>query len=73
MAQLVVRNLDADLVQALRRRAAEEGCSAEELHRRILRSALRSEGLRERLLAIPPVGEDGDFERDPSPARTVDL
>jgi antitoxin FitA len=71
MAELVVRNLDAELVQALHRRAAEEGYSAEELHRPILRSALRSEGLREKLLAIPAAGEDADFERDSSPARTV--
>ena len=37
MAALTVRNLEDDLVRALKRRAVEEGVSAEELHRRILR------------------------------------
>ena len=49
MAQLVVRNLDDELVRQLKRRAAEHGRSAEEEHRQILRSALRSDGLAERL------------------------
>jgi antitoxin FitA len=40
MAALTVRNLEDDLVRALKRRAVEEGVSAEELHRRILRRAL---------------------------------
>ena len=41
MAALTVRNIDDDLVRALKRRAVEEGVSAEELHRRILRRALK--------------------------------
>lgn len=40
MAALTVRNIEDDLVRVLKRRAVEEGVSAEELHRRILRRAL---------------------------------
>ncbi|TCZ61075.1 FitA-like ribbon-helix-helix domain-containing protein [Roseicella aquatilis] len=40
MATLTVRNLDDDLVRALRIRAAEHGRSAEAEHREILRQAL---------------------------------
>lgn len=40
MAVLTVRNVEEDIVRALKRRAVEEGVSAEELHRRILRRAL---------------------------------
>jgi len=40
MATLMVRNLEDDVVRALRIRAAEHGRSAEAEHREILRSAL---------------------------------
>ena len=40
MATLTVRNIEDELVRSLKRRAVEEGVSAEELHRRILRRAL---------------------------------
>ena len=40
MATLTVRNLDDDLVRALRIRAAEHGRSAEAEHREILRQSL---------------------------------
>ena len=40
MAQLLVRNLETALVQKLRSRAAIQGGSVEEAHRRLLRSAL---------------------------------
>jgi antitoxin FitA len=40
MAVLTVRNVEDELVRRLKRRAVEEGVSAEELHRRILRRAL---------------------------------
>lgn len=66
MAQLLVRNLDDDLVDALKARAATQGESAEEVHRRILREALRGPRRRsfaEVLAAIPNVGRDEDFER----------
>jgi plasmid stability protein len=42
MAQLVVRNLDAEIVAALRTRAARKGRSMEAEHRDILADALRS-------------------------------
>jgi len=41
MAQLLVRDLSTDLVDALKRRAAEHGRSAEAEHRIILEEALR--------------------------------
>lgn len=41
MAQLLVRELPPDLVDALKRRAAEHGRSAEAEHRIILEEALR--------------------------------
>jgi plasmid stability protein len=40
VATLTVRNLDDDVVRALRIRAAEQGRSAEAEHREILRQAL---------------------------------
>lgn len=69
MAQLVVRNLDDDLVQALKQRAAAQGSRAEEMRRQILQAALRGPKRRsfaEVLLEIPNVGEDADFERNQS-------
>lgn len=69
MAQLVVRNLDDDLVQVLKQRAAAQGSSVEEMHRQILQAALRGQKRRsfaEVLSAIPDVGEDADFEREQS-------
>ncbi len=41
MAQLLVRDVPQDVVDALKRRAAEHGRSAEAEHRRILEEALR--------------------------------
>lgn len=67
MAQLVVRNINDDLVQALKRRAAAKNRSAEEEHRRILQAALRGPRRRtfaEVLAAMPDVGKDDDFARD---------
>ena len=40
MSQLLVRNLETAVVRKLRRRAAAEGVSVEEAHRRLLRAAL---------------------------------
>ena len=40
MAQLIVRNLDAEVVKRLRRKAAEHGRSMEAEHREILRQAV---------------------------------
>ena len=59
MAQLLVRDLEEAVVHALRRKAAEEGTSVEEAHRRILRLALFSKkpkkGFKEFLLEMPGV------------------
>lgn len=50
MPQLLVRGVPGDVVEALKRRAAERGHSAEAEHRAILEQALRPEraGFRER-------------------------
>ena len=74
MAQLVVRNLDDELVQALKQRAAAQNRSAEEEHRKILQAALRGPKRRsfsEVLAAMPNVGDDGDFVREQEDMREV--
>ena len=66
MANLLVRNIDDEVVEALKARSGRHGLSAEEEHRRILRAALlgpRRKSFAEVLLSIPSVGEDADFER----------
>lgn len=67
MGQLIVRNVDDELIQALKIRAAQKRRSAEAEHREILREALASRGkrktLKDMLLAMPRVGDDADFER----------
>ena len=66
MANLLVRNVEDKIVSALKARSGRHGISAEEEHRRILRSALlkpRKKSFSEALLAIPNVGEDQDFTR----------
>jgi plasmid stability protein len=76
MAQLIVRNIDDSVVEALERRAARSGRSAEEEHAEILRAALlekHDRNLKQHLLAMPDVGEDADFQIPRSPARRVDL
>lgn len=77
MTQLIVRNLEEEVVRELRLRAARHGRSAEAEHREILREALlpakKRKPLKEILLAIPPVGDDSDFERLPDRGRDVEL
>jgi plasmid stability protein len=77
VAQLLVRDIENEVVRELKIRAAGNGRSAEEEHREILRGALRRPGpplsLKELLLEIPDVGEDGDFERPPDRGRAVEL
>jgi antitoxin FitA len=77
MAQLLVRGVDGDLVRELKLRAARNGSSAEEEHRRILREALRPapppRSLKDLLLDMPDVGSDADFERSPDRGRPVEL
>lgn len=66
MANLVVRNIDDDVVRALKARAGLAGTSAEAEHRKILESALlrpQKRSLVVALKSIPSVGEDADFER----------
>jgi plasmid stability protein len=70
---LIVRNLDEDLVQRLKRRAAANGRSTEEEHRQLLRQVLRPEGFAEALLTMPNVGDDTDFERLDDLPRELDL
>ena len=43
MPQLIVRKLESAVVRRLRSRAAAEGVSVEEAHRRVLRQALLGE------------------------------
>jgi len=67
MSQLIVRRVEASIVQKLKLRAARRGRSAEAEHREILHEALeprsRSGSLKALLLAMPAVGDDADFER----------
>lgn len=65
MANLVVRNLDPRLVDALKQRAARHGRSAEAEHRVILEEVLLRPGKKsfaEVLASMPDVGDDEDFE-----------
>jgi plasmid stability protein len=77
MTQLIVRNLEEEVVRELKIRAARHGRSAEAEHREILREVLlpakQRRPLKDLLLAIPPVGEDTDFERLPDRGRDVEL
>lgn len=62
---LVVRNIDEELVRALKQVAAAHGRSAEAEHREILRTVLQKparRSLAEVLAGMPDVGEDPDFE-----------
>jgi plasmid stability protein len=66
MPSLLVRDLDDNLIQALKQRAARNRRSAEAEHRAILASALAAPKRRsfaEALARIPPVGRDEDFAR----------
>jgi len=79
MAQLIVRKIEAEVVDKLRQKAAKEGVSMEEEHRRILRNVLLSGGsrrrknLKELLASMPNVGEDSDFVMPRSSMRKVHL
>ncbi|WP_448216002.1 FitA-like ribbon-helix-helix domain-containing protein [Endozoicomonas sp. 2B-B] len=66
MANLIVRNIDEEIVDALKARAGKHGRSAEAEHRRILEAALlhpKKKSFTEALKNIPDVGSDTDFER----------
>ncbi len=67
MANLVVRNINEDIVKALKAQAGMHGVSAEAEHRKILESVLmkpRKKSFAEVLHAMPNVGEDQDFARE---------
>jgi len=67
VGQLIVRNVDDDVIRALKMRAAQKRRSAEAEHRDILREALapRRSGktLKDLLSDMPDVGDDADFVR----------
>lgn len=76
MAQLIVRNLEEEVVRALKERAGRHGHSAEEEHREILRRALLvppPEDLKTVLLEMPDLGDDDDFARIHDLPRPVEL
>lgn len=78
MPQLLVRDIELAIVKKLRSRAAAQGVSVEEAHRRLLRSTLvgnRPEpqsNFLEYLCSIPR-GEDVEFPRSPDLPRTIAL
>ncbi|MGO8757125.1 MAG: FitA-like ribbon-helix-helix domain-containing protein [Terracidiphilus sp.] len=64
---LIVRNVEPEIVQSLKKQAARNGRSAEAEHRAILEAALRRPRRRpigEVLASMPNVGRDSDFEFD---------
>jgi len=66
MGQLLVRQLEQSIIDALKSRAAEHGRSAEAEHRAILEQALLQPKRRsfiDVLMDIPDVGNDSDFIR----------
>lgn len=66
MANLIVRNVDDSIVEALKTRAGKHGVSAEAEHRRILALFLgkpRRKTFAEVLAGMPNVGRDEDFKR----------
>lgn len=77
IGQLIVRNIDDELVRALKRRAADHGRSAEAEHREILREVLRGDEQRlsfdDFLVSMPDVGTDEDFDPPRGMRGDVDL
>ena len=70
MANLIVRNVDDEIANALKVRASRHGISAEAEHRRILEQALMRPKMRsflDVLREIPEVGRDEDFARRQDP------
>ena len=63
--QLIVRNVEDDVVRALKIRAAQRGRSMEAEHRKILRDTLLQPGselsFKDWMSSMPDVGEDEDF------------
>jgi len=75
MAQLIVRDLQASLVRALKQRAARHGRSAEAEHRLILAEALAADvagpDFKSFLLTMPDVIEDAELVAPRDLPRTV--
>ena len=76
MASLIVRNVDDEVVRALKIQASQKGISAEAEHRNLLADALltpRRRSFEEVIQSIPPVGRDDDFSRveDESPNSVI--
>jgi len=66
MPDLLVRNVDKEIVKALKKRAGLYGRSAEAEHRLILIHSLlkpRKKSFAEVLQSMPNVGRDSDFRR----------
>jgi len=78
MPQLLVRNIESSVMKKLRSRAAAQGISVEEAHRRLLRSVLSGNGpapqanFIEYLRAIPQ-GKAVEFPRASDLPRPVSL
>jgi plasmid stability protein len=76
MASLTVRNLDPEIVDALKQRAAARGHSAEAEHRESLKATLLRPPRRnfaEVLAAMPDVGQDQDFARVEMQGEALDV
>ena len=76
MPDLLVRGVDDDLVQALKKRAGAHGRSQEAELRAILAAALLSpprRNLAQLLAAMPEVGVDADFQRFDDQAAVADV
>ena len=76
MPDLLVRGVDDDLVQALKKRAGAHGRSQEAELRAILAAALLSpprRNLAQLLAAMPEVGLDADFQRQDDQAAVADV
>jgi len=76
VAQLIVRNIEKEVVEALKEQAVRHRRSAEAEHRAILREALLEEPAEDPktvLLEMPDVGEDADFARVRELPRRIDL
>ena len=76
MPDLLVRGVDDDLVQALKKRAGAHGRSQEAELRAILAAALLSpprRNLAQLLAAMPEVGLDADFQRQDDKATAADV
>lgn len=66
MARLLVRDLEPEVVQALKEQAAKHGRSTEAEHRAVLKQALlitNKKTFAQALTEMPNVGVDSDFER----------